>query len=159
VARSIARKNLKFYLDKSNYLSVLRRLGFVDEDLVGGGSDRLVDALVAWGDEVVIAKRISEHLDAGADHVALHVLGDETDPGAPDCVLPREAYRRLADAVTRPQPTARPGRHLDRWLTTKRQYESSKPMLRSRSVAATGSCAAIFQYEEAKATLCSQIGS
>lgn len=98
-ARSIARRNLAFYLDKPNYVSVLRRLGFSDDDLAAGGSDRLVDALVAWGDEAAIARRIGAHYEAGADHVALQVLSDPTDPVTTDGALPRAAYRRLAEAM------------------------------------------------------------
>jgi probable F420-dependent oxidoreductase len=100
-ARRVGRQNLAFYLDKPNYLSPLRRLGFEDEDFRDGGSDRLVDALVARGDETAIVERISEHLQAGADHVALHVLEVDTNPAGHASVLPRETYRRLADAVLR----------------------------------------------------------
>lgn len=71
----------------------LRRLGFTDEDLVGGGSDRLVDALVAIGDVEVIRKRVREHLDAGADHVCVQVLPAE--PGT----IPRQQWRELAAAL------------------------------------------------------------
>ncbi len=53
----------------------LRALGFGDEDVAGGGSDRLVDAIVAWGDETTIATRVRELLDSGADHVLLQPLG------------------------------------------------------------------------------------
>jgi hypothetical protein len=54
----------------------LKHLGYTDEDVSAGGSDRLVDAIVAWGDEAAIAARVQEHRDAGADHVLLQPLGD-----------------------------------------------------------------------------------
>ncbi|HEY5274307.1 MAG TPA: hypothetical protein VIJ34_13880 [Acidimicrobiales bacterium] len=63
------------YLQLPNYVNNLRHLGFGDEDLSGGGSDRLVDDIVAWGDEEDIHRRVREHLDHGADHVLLQPLG------------------------------------------------------------------------------------
>jgi hypothetical protein len=65
------------YLALPNYLASLRHLGFGDEDLSGGGSDRLVDAIVAWGDEQAIADRVGELLASGADHVLLQPLADD----------------------------------------------------------------------------------
>ena len=80
------------YLRLPNYVNNLRRLGFGDADVAGAGSDRLVRALVAAGDEQTIADRVAEHHAAGADHVAVHVIGaGET--------LPIEAWRRLAPAL------------------------------------------------------------
>jgi probable F420-dependent oxidoreductase len=73
-ARTIARETLRPYLGASNYTNNFRRLGFTEEDLAGGGSDRLVDAVTAWGDEDAIRARVAEHRDAGADHVAIQVL-------------------------------------------------------------------------------------
>ena len=71
-ARRLARLHTGgFYLTAANYLENLRWLGYTDEDLAGAGSDRLVDDVVAWGDEHAIVSRIREHLDAGADHVCL----------------------------------------------------------------------------------------
>jgi hypothetical protein len=64
------------YLRLPNYVNNLRHLGFTDDDLGDGGSDRLVDAIVAWGDESAIAARVIEHLDGGADHVLIQPLGD-----------------------------------------------------------------------------------
>jgi probable F420-dependent oxidoreductase len=90
-ARVLGREALAMYLTLSNYTNNLRRLGFTDEDLAGPGSDRLVDAVVAWGDEDAIRARIAEHHQAGADHVAIQVL----NPGPER--LP--AYRRLAPAL------------------------------------------------------------
>ncbi|MFI7123074.1 TIGR03620 family F420-dependent LLM class oxidoreductase [Amycolatopsis sp. NPDC049868] len=73
-ARAIAREHIASRLALRNYVNHLRALGFGDDDLDGGGSDRLVDTLVAWGDAPQVAARVREHLDAGADHVALHPL-------------------------------------------------------------------------------------
>ena len=53
----------------------LRRLGFGDDDLTGNGSERLVNALVAYGDKTAIAARVQAHHNAGADHVCIHVVG------------------------------------------------------------------------------------
>jgi probable F420-dependent oxidoreductase len=74
-AREIGRKSVGFYLDLSNYVNNWRRLGFTSADVAKPGSDRLIDAVVAHGTPEAIAKRLSEHLDAGADHVAVQVLG------------------------------------------------------------------------------------
>jgi hypothetical protein len=65
---------LKHHLELTNYTTNWRRLGFTDDDLADGGSDRLVDSLVALGDAKQIATRIGEHLDAGADHVCLQLI-------------------------------------------------------------------------------------
>ena len=73
-ARSVGRKALDIYLNLANYLNNWRRLGFTDDDITRPGSDRLVDALVAYGTTDSIAARLNEHLDAGADHVAVQVL-------------------------------------------------------------------------------------
>ena len=73
--RRPARAHMEPYLQLPNYVNNLRHLGYTDEDVSGGGSDRLVDAIVAWGDEADIAKRVAEHIDAGADHVLLQPLG------------------------------------------------------------------------------------
>jgi len=84
-ARACARKVLSVYLDRPNYANNLRRLGFGDEDLAGGGSDRLVDGLIAWGDEAAIRSRIQAHWDAGADHVCIQALPrDGTLQSPPD---------------------------------------------------------------------------
>lgn len=79
---------------ESAYTRQYRRLGFTDEDLAGGRSDRLVDALVAWGDEDAVAARLRAHLDAGADHVLLHPLTADL----PSTV---DALARLADRLPR----------------------------------------------------------
>jgi probable F420-dependent oxidoreductase len=88
-ARRRARAAIAWYLDTPNYLANLRWLGFADADFADGGSDRLVDALVAAGDEETLARRVREHLDAGATQVALQPL-EEGDP------FGRETLRRLA---------------------------------------------------------------
>jgi probable F420-dependent oxidoreductase len=80
-AREIARANMKTYLALPNYLNNLRWLGFGDDDLADGGSDRLVDAIVAWGDEKAIAARIQAHRDAGADHVCIQPFRPDGAPG------------------------------------------------------------------------------
>jgi probable F420-dependent oxidoreductase len=73
-ARRIARAGLSRYLQLDNYVNNWRRLGFGDNDLAGGGSDRFLDANVAWGDETAIRARIQEHWDAGADHVCIQPI-------------------------------------------------------------------------------------
>ena len=85
-ARGIARQNLRIYLGLPNYQANLRWLGFSDADFLDGGSDRLVDALVAWGDERAIAARIRAHHDAGADHVCIQPFRPDGLPG-PDARL------------------------------------------------------------------------
>jgi len=74
-AREVARKAVDFYLDLSNYVNNWKRLGFTDDDLGHPGSDRFIDAVVAHGSPEQIAARLDEHLQAGADHVAVQVLG------------------------------------------------------------------------------------
>jgi probable F420-dependent oxidoreductase len=91
-ARATARRGIELYLRLSNYTANLRRLGYTEEDLADGGSDRLVDDLVAWGDEQAIRARVAEHLAAGADHVAIRVLNQGADHMA--------AHRRLAPVLT-----------------------------------------------------------
>jgi probable F420-dependent oxidoreductase len=91
-ARALARTHFTNYLLLPNYTNNWLRLGFTEDDLLAGGSDRLVDALVAWGDEETIAARIQEHRDAGADHVCVQVL-TAGDPFALD------ELRRLAPAI------------------------------------------------------------
>ena len=73
-ARAVGRKALEVYLNLTNYLNSWKRLGFSDEEIAKPGSDRLVDAVVAYGTVDAIAARLKEHLDAGADHVPVQVL-------------------------------------------------------------------------------------
>ncbi|MEH3132184.1 MAG: LLM class F420-dependent oxidoreductase [Mycolicibacterium neoaurum] len=74
-AREIGRGAVDFYLNLSNYLNNWRRLGFTEDDIAKPGSDRLIDAVVAHGTAADVAARLNQHLDAGADHVAIQVLG------------------------------------------------------------------------------------
>jgi probable F420-dependent oxidoreductase len=74
-ARAIGRQTVDFYLNLSNYLNNWKRLGFTDVDIAKPGSDKLIDAVVAHGTADDIAKRLGEHLEAGADHVTIQVLG------------------------------------------------------------------------------------
>ena len=74
-AREIGRDTVGFYLNLSNYLNNWKRLGFTDDDIAKPGSDKLIDAVVAHGTPEAIAARLTEHLDAGADHVTIQVLG------------------------------------------------------------------------------------
>ncbi len=80
------------YLGLANYTNNLRRLGWSEEDLSGGGSDALVNALVAHGSAGEVAARLTEHLSAGADHVSIQLL---TEPGT-DLL---DGYRQLARAL------------------------------------------------------------
>ncbi|ORV14731.1 LLM class F420-dependent oxidoreductase [Mycobacterium celatum] len=73
-ARRIGRKSVDFYLGLSNYVNSWRRLGFTESDVREPGSDKLIDALVAYGSPEAIAGRLDEHLAVGADHVAIQVL-------------------------------------------------------------------------------------
>jgi probable F420-dependent oxidoreductase len=73
--REVGRQAVDFYLNLSNYLNNWKRLGFTDKDVEKPGSDRLIDALVAYGSADSIAARLNQHLEAGADHVAIQVLG------------------------------------------------------------------------------------
>ena len=76
-----------------NYTNNLLRLGFTDDDIADGGSDRLVDAIVAWGDEAAVRARVRAHHDAGADHVCVQVLSGRGEAS------PVEGWRRLAPAL------------------------------------------------------------
>lgn len=93
-ARAIARESLAVYVPGlPNYVNNLRRLGFTDDDFASPLSDRLVDAVIAWGDVETVAARVRAHHEAGADHVAVQVqpIGDI------DRVM--ADYRRLAEAL------------------------------------------------------------
>ena len=89
-AREIARQGVGFYTGLPNYVNNWKRLGFTDDD-VATLSDRLIDALFAWGDADAINARIDEHRKAGADHVCLQVL--RAPGGTP---MPRDVWRALA---------------------------------------------------------------
>jgi len=90
--RRIARIGMAVYLRAPNYLNNLRRLGFDDSDFADGGSDRLVDAIVAWGSLDQVAARVNAHFDAGADHVCVQVL-------RADRALPVDEWKALAPAL------------------------------------------------------------
>ena len=92
-ARAVARAAMAIYLGLPNYTNNLIRLGFTEDDLAHGGSDRLVDAIVAWGDDAAIRARIDAHHDAGADHVCIQVL-----PPA-GVSSPLDHWRRLAPVL------------------------------------------------------------
>jgi probable F420-dependent oxidoreductase len=92
-ARQIARRGIGMFIGFPSYQANLRRLGFGDDDLIPGGSDRLIDATVAWGSLEDISRRVHEHWDAGADHVALQVL-----PAKPG--LPRAEWRELSPLLS-----------------------------------------------------------
>jgi probable F420-dependent oxidoreductase len=91
-ARETARRHTSTYVNLPNYTNNLREFGFGDDDFADRGSDRLVDAIVAWGDLVAIAKRVAAMHDAGADHVCIQVI-------RPDDELPRADWRELAPAI------------------------------------------------------------
>ena len=91
--RERARAHVADYLELPNYANSMRRMGFTEDDLRDGGSDRLVDAVVAVGDEEAIRARVEEHLEAGADHVCIQVVGPMGQP------LPRETWRQLAPVL------------------------------------------------------------
>ena len=79
-ARRVARQYADANLSLQNYRSYLKKYGYTDEDFEQGGSDRLIDDIVAWGDETAIMKRVEAHWKNGADHVAIMPLDPEFDP-------------------------------------------------------------------------------
>lgn len=94
-ARDVARTHMATYLGLPNYVNNLKRLGFTDADIANGGSDRLVDAIVVWGNVDAVVRRVRAHHDAGANHVCIQVL--DPDPRA----LPMRQWRELAPALLR----------------------------------------------------------
>ncbi|HKF18949.1 MAG TPA: LLM class F420-dependent oxidoreductase [Candidatus Dormibacteraeota bacterium] len=97
-ARSTARQHLTFYLRAPNYTNNWLKLGFTPDDLAGGGSDRLVDEVMAWGSTDAIRERIAQHHEAGADHVCLQVVTPRTSD------LPLDEWRTLAAALSLKTP-------------------------------------------------------
>jgi probable F420-dependent oxidoreductase len=89
-ARRIARAHLGTYLQLVNYRANLARLGYGEDDLADAGSDRLVDEVVAWGPLEQASARVHQHLEAGADHVAVQVLTEDR------ARLPLDEWRALA---------------------------------------------------------------
>jgi probable F420-dependent oxidoreductase len=94
-AREIARGFTAGYLALPNYANNLRRLGFSDDDVAGAGSNRLLDAVVCWGDAETVAGRVARHFEAGADHVCLQVVTGSSEE------FPLAQYRELATAILR----------------------------------------------------------
>lgn len=92
-ARAIARARIGMFISFPSYQQNLRRLGFTEADVAPGGSDRLIDELVAWGDLDAVGGHVQQHLDAGADHLALHVLSDAEG-------LPLKQWRQLSELLT-----------------------------------------------------------
>jgi probable F420-dependent oxidoreductase len=92
-ARAVAREYMSHYLKLENYSRNLVRFGWSEDDLAGGASDDLVDAIVRWGDADTIRERVRSHLDAGADHVSVQVLA--ADPAE----IPMAQLRELAPAL------------------------------------------------------------
>jgi probable F420-dependent oxidoreductase len=92
-ARETARTHMAVYLRAPNYVNNLKRYGFTDDDVADGGSDTLVDAIVAWGDVDAAVERVRAHHDAGADHVAVQLL----TPGGRG--LPEDQLRDLGAGV------------------------------------------------------------
>lgn len=88
-ARVLARRYAATYLGLPNYTENLRTFGFGDEDIDGGGSDRLIDAVIPWGDAETLGAAIGAHHEAGADHVCVQIVADRQD-------FPLDEYRALA---------------------------------------------------------------
>lgn len=82
-ARATGASVLKFYSRAPGYVNAWKRMGFTDDD-ISSLSDRLVDAVVAWGTADQIEDRLQEHADAGATHVCIHPLDPVTGQGTPD---------------------------------------------------------------------------
>lgn len=98
-AREIAREHLHPYFTTKYNVAKFRRLGYTGADIDGGrGSDRLVDDLVFWGDLDTIVRKLHDHLDAGADHIGIQVLGIEPGQSA----MPK--WRKLAEALLPHRP-------------------------------------------------------
>jgi probable F420-dependent oxidoreductase len=92
-ARRIGRAFARHYLALPNYANNLRRLGWSDEDIANDGSDRMIDAVIAWGDVDAIVARVRAHLDGGADHVCVQLRVDSSaDPAL-------AGYAELASAL------------------------------------------------------------
>jgi probable F420-dependent oxidoreductase len=90
-ARSIAREYAKLYLGLQNYTSNLRKFGFTEQDIAGGGSDRLIDAVIPHGSAEQVADALRAHFEAGADHVCIQPLGHGPHPA--------RDYEELAKAL------------------------------------------------------------
>jgi probable F420-dependent oxidoreductase len=91
-ALELARQYAAIYLPLPNYADNLRRFGYGDADFEDGGSDRLIEAVIPWGDAETIARRVHDHLGAGADHVCVQVVAGFEQ-------FPLAQYRTLAPAL------------------------------------------------------------
>jgi probable F420-dependent oxidoreductase len=94
-ARATARRHTATYVQLPNYTNNLRQFGFGDEDFAESGSNRLVDAIVAWGDDDAIVRRVQDMRDAGADHVCIQVIRSDNE-------VPRAEWRHLAPVLLEP---------------------------------------------------------
>ncbi|HWF17240.1 MAG TPA: LLM class F420-dependent oxidoreductase [Acidimicrobiales bacterium] len=94
-ALELARRYAGIYLPLPNYTNNLRRFGYTDDDIEGGGSDRLIEAVIPWGDADTVAEHVRAHLEAGADHVCIQVVADFAK-------FPLAEYRALAPALFGP---------------------------------------------------------
>jgi probable F420-dependent oxidoreductase len=101
-ARAIAREHLHVYLTTKYNIAKFRRLGYSEEEIANGGSDRIVDDLVFWGDLDTIVEKLHGHVEAGADHVGVQVIGIEPGRSA----MPY--WRMLGDALLPQGVSARP---------------------------------------------------
>lgn len=87
IARKVGRANLKVYIGLPNYRNNLKQFGFTEADFEDGGSDRLVDEIIAWGDADTIRARIQAHWDAGADHVCIQAFRTDGNPNPDEALL------------------------------------------------------------------------
>ncbi|MBW0107464.1 TIGR03620 family F420-dependent LLM class oxidoreductase [Pseudonocardia sp. KRD-182] len=103
-ARAIAREHLSVYTSQKYNVAKFRRLGYSEEEITGGGSDRFVDDFVFWGDVETVVEKVHGHVEAGADHVTMQVIGVEPGQSA----MPH--WRRLGEALLPGQsaPGSRP---------------------------------------------------
>lgn len=103
-ARDLARRFASTYLRLPNYVNNLLEYGYTEADVADGGSDRLIDDVVAWGSPDQIRERLQAHFDAGADHVCVQLIDPSFDPGAlaagRQMTLPRDGWRALGSVLS-----------------------------------------------------------
>lgn len=132
-ARRVAREACAFYLRLPHYRKSVRRMGFDERDLVGDGSDRLIDALVAWGDAAALERRVRAHLDAGASHVCIQPVhpegGTRPDPRALEVLAPGAGGSSSTRRTGSPRP-----------LAPSRARSSSSPEAGTRTTSSTAAC-------------------
>lgn len=92
-ALAVARSRMGFYLNAPNYIRNFKRGGFTDDDLKDGGSERLIESFIVWGNADAVAGRVRQQLDAGADHVCIQALTDTPDQ------FPLDSWQALAQAL------------------------------------------------------------